>query len=259
MRMLEANGERRTAQPRLLAVDDDGAVTKNWNYLLSQHVELVAAGSFEEAWSATDAETWRANTFDYVFLDLQLPDGNGADLLDRVNALEPRPGVAVISGYIDAHQALAIHGRCAIAVPKPADREVLLGVLAILDEARSGGSLIESFASEYQLSPQETRLLLAAAREASNEEAADELGCTNATVRSYWRRIFEKTGRGSAREVITHLLRFALAPKASPSSRTSSRPAPPSQTMRVRSPVKARLLGVHAKAEKRGTGNDRDR
>jgi hypothetical protein len=53
---------------------------------------------------------------------------------------------------------------------------------------------------------------MCAAREARNEEAADELGCTHATVRSYWRRIFEKTGRSSAREVITLLFRFAVAP-----------------------------------------------
>jgi len=193
-------------------------VVRNWTHLLDGHVDLVNAASFEAGWRATEPEVWRTDHFDYVFLDLRLPDGNGGDILDRLNSLEPRPGIAVISAFLDAYQALAIHGRCAIAVPTPADQEVLLAILAILAESRTGGSLIASFAAQHGLSPQETRLLSAAAREASNEDAAEELGCTSATVRSYWRRIFEKTGYRSARDVITHLFRFALAPRRPPTS-----------------------------------------
>jgi DNA-binding NarL/FixJ family response regulator len=218
--MAQSNGGRAAPRARLLAIDDDRAVTRNWEHLLEEHVELVTVTSFEAAWFATENDTWRTEPFDYVLLDLRLPDGNGVDLLDRLNALDPRPAVGVVSNDLDAHRSLAVHGRCAVAVPKPADREVLLTVLAILEDATSGGSLVQSFASKYQLSPQETRLLLAAARDASNEEAADELGCTHATVRSYWRRVFEKTGHGSAREVITHLFRFALAPKPVPLRRS---------------------------------------
>jgi len=222
VKMTAARGSDVT-RPRLLIIEDDAAVVRNWFHLLGGRFDVASVESFEAAWRATDPESWDADPFHYVLLDLRLPDGNGVDLLDRLNAADPRPSVAVISGFLDAHQALAIHGRCAIAVPKPADREVLLGVLAILEGARSGGSLIASFADAHGLSSQETRLLLAAAREATNEEAADELGCTNATVRSYWRRIFEKTGRRSAREVITQLFRFAIAPHRHAGSRAQSR------------------------------------
>jgi DNA-binding NarL/FixJ family response regulator len=51
---------------------------------------------------------------------------------------------------------------------------------------------------------------LAAVRYADNEQAADALGCSSATVRSYWRRIFEKTGHTRARDVMAELFRFAL-------------------------------------------------
>lgn len=225
---------------RLLIVDDDAAIVRNWTHLLSAHVDVASVGCFEMAWQATEPEVWRAEPFDYVFLDLRLPDGNGADILSRLDDAEPRPAVAVISGFLDAHEALTIHGHCVIAVPKPADRQVLLGVIAILEESRSGGSLVGRYAAAYGLSPQETRLLLAATREATDKEAADELGCTHATVRSYWRRIFEKTGRGSAREVITELFQFALAPRPSRANHASIVPAPESSTRVTRPLVSAR-------------------
>jgi DNA-binding NarL/FixJ family response regulator len=195
----------------LLIIDDDERVLKNWRRLLADSVAIAAATTFEAGWTATEQARWHERPFDYVFLDLQLPDGNGKDLLGRLNAVEPRPAVAVISGFLDAHEALTIHSQCVIAVPKPADRDVLLGLLALLEGSRSGASLIARFATEYALSPQETRLLMAAANETRNEDAADQLGCTHATVRSYWRRIFVKTGRSSAREVITLLFRFAMS------------------------------------------------
>ena len=206
---------------RLLIVDDDAAIARNWTRLLSAHVDVASAGCFEAAWQMTEPEIWRAEPFDFVFLDLRLPDGNGADLLGRLNDAEPRPAVAVVSGFLDAHAALTIHRHCAIALSKPADGRVLLGIIAILEESRSGGSLVRRYAAAYGLSAQETRLVLAATREATDKEAADELGCTHATVRSYWRRIFEKTGRGRARDVIADLFHFALASRLSPANHVS--------------------------------------
>ena len=109
--------------------------------------ELVAARTFDAAWRATEPVAWHESPFDYVFLDLHLPDGSGLDLLDRMSSLEPRPSVAVISGFLDAYDAIALHGRCVIAVPKPADQNVLFAVLALLEESRSGGSLVGRFAA----------------------------------------------------------------------------------------------------------------
>jgi DNA-binding NarL/FixJ family response regulator len=195
---------------RILVIEDEERVVKNYERLLAGHATLVRAPTFEAAWHQTDATAWHENPCDDVFLDVRLPDGNGLDLLDRLTALEPRPTVAVVSGYLDSEQALLVHGRCVIAVSKPADRDTLLGVLAVLERARSGHGVVEEFARAHQLSSQETRLLVAAAREATNEEAAEELGCTTSTVRSSWTCIFEKTGRRRARDVIALLFRFAV-------------------------------------------------
>jgi DNA-binding NarL/FixJ family response regulator len=196
--------------PRILVVENDSAVLRHWSQILAGHAVLQCAPTFAAAWEATSAERWRDVPCDYVFLELRLPDGNGEDLLDRLAALCPRPGVAVVTGFLDARRALALHGRCGIVVPKPADQQILLRILTLLGPTSSGDSIIDDFASRYSLSFQERRLLFAAVRETSNDDAASELGCSCATVRTYWGRIFRKTGCTSAREVVVRLLRFAL-------------------------------------------------
>lgn len=71
--------------------------------------------------------------------------------------------------------------------------------------------LVASFASEYRLSPRESALLLCVVTGRNNDEAAAELGCSRATVATYWNRIFCKVGRHCQRDVICELLDLALA------------------------------------------------
>jgi DNA-binding NarL/FixJ family response regulator len=196
--------------PRVLAVEDDAGVVKNWRRLLTGRAIMSHAPTFDDAWRQTDVGVWAVESHDYVFLDLRLPDGDGEDLLDRLAKLHPRPGVAIVTGFLDARRALSLQGRCGIVVPKPADAEVLVGILALLEKARVGRSIVSDFANVHHLSPQETRLLLAAVRDATNDEASNELGCSPSTVRTYWTRILHKTRCRSSREVVTHLFRFAL-------------------------------------------------
>ena len=194
---------------RVLVVDDDEPLVRQWQRLLKDDAVLVSVPTFREGLERTDREAWRADPYDHIFLDLRLPDGDGADLLSRVRDLEPKPAVAVITGLLDAQRTLELRGRCAIAIPKPADGDVLRGILAILERDRRGGSAVLEFAQMYRLSNQETRLLDAAVQELTNEQAAEVLGCAHSTVRSYWSRIFEKIGCHSERDVVARLLRYA--------------------------------------------------
>lgn len=196
-------------RPRVLVVDDNKPVLRHWSRVLVDQAFLVPACSLEEAWQYTEAEAWNAAPCDYVVLDLGLPDGDGADLLSRLESLEPRPSVAVISAYLDARRCLSLRGRCAIVLAKPVDGSVFRSVLDILEEARSGRSTIAAFAAQFRLSGQETRLLDAALKELTNEDAAELLGCAPSTVRSYWARIFHKVGCHCERDVIARLFRFA--------------------------------------------------
>jgi len=44
----------------------------------------------------------------------------------------------------------------------------------------------------------------------TNDEAADFLGCRRATVGTYWKRIFQKIGHRSQRDVMAALFRSAV-------------------------------------------------
>lgn len=194
---------------RVLVIDDDEALVRQWQRLLKDDAVLVSVPTFEGGWRHTERDVWRADPYQHVFLDLSLPDGDGSNLLPRLYELEPKPSVAVITGLLDAQRTLELRGRCAIAIPKPADGDVLRGILAVLERDRRGGSAVLEFAAAYRLSNQETRLLDAAVQELTNEQAAEVLGCAHSTVRSYWSRIFEKIGCHSERDVVARLLRYA--------------------------------------------------
>jgi DNA-binding NarL/FixJ family response regulator len=196
-------------QFRVLVIDDDEALVRQWQRLLKDDAVLLSVPTFQGGWQRTDQEAWRADPCHHVFLDLSLPDGDGSNLLPRIHELDPKPSVAVITGLLDAQRTLELRGRCAIAIPKPADGDVLRGILAVLERDRRGGSAVLEFAAMYRLSNQETRLLDAAVQELTNEQAAEVLGCAHSTVRSYWSRIFEKIGCHSERDVVARLLRYA--------------------------------------------------
>lgn len=69
-------------------------------------------------------------------------------------------------------------------------------------------SAITAFMNTHHLSPQEARLVRASLRELSNEEIADELGCSPSTVRTYWSRIFQKIGCSERHHVLARIANF---------------------------------------------------
>src|SRR6187431_872265 len=80
------------------------------------------------------------------------------------------------------------------------------GVLRCLGSERCS---ITAFVRKNHLSPQEMRVVEGALRELSNDEIADELGCSSSTVRTYWARIFQKVGCTREHHVLARIARFA--------------------------------------------------
>jgi DNA-binding NarL/FixJ family response regulator len=206
--------------PRVLIVGAADPKVLKWQAVLAERARVMHAASLAEAWELTDSVAWQSTPSAFAFVDLELPDGDGSELLERLASLEPRPAVAVLTSTLDARRALALYGRCRIVVPKPVAPELLSGVLDALEESISKGSCVDLFARTYGLSRQETSLVLAAVRSASNDEAARQLGCKASTVRTYWSRIFAKTQRRSVRDVLALLFRFSIEQGEAPSSGT---------------------------------------
>ena len=88
--------------PRALIVEDDASVAQTLA-LIVERMGFVPTG----ATCATDAfRAWPRRSLDLVLLDLELPDGNGRDILAKVGQAGLAPGVIVVSATTN-HQTRA--------------------------------------------------------------------------------------------------------------------------------------------------------
>ena len=86
---------------RVLIIDDDPNICLFFGELLKQ-----MGHAFETANTAVDAQlTFNNHAFDLVLLDLELPDGNGLDLLPQFTGASQSPEVIIISGTGDLRGA----------------------------------------------------------------------------------------------------------------------------------------------------------
>jgi two-component system LytT family response regulator len=84
---------------RCLLVDDERLARNNLRALLKAHPELTIVGEASDSQQAEEAI--RRFKPDLVFLDIQLNDGNGFDLLER---LDPAPRII----FVTAHDRFAV-------------------------------------------------------------------------------------------------------------------------------------------------------
>ncbi|MDH3455185.1 MAG: response regulator, partial [Desulfuromonadales bacterium] len=87
--------QNRSAMAQVLIIDDDDLMCATLTHLVQRcgH-EAVCAMSMQDG--QKQAAT---RLFDVVFLDVHLPDGNGLDLLPRLEALSSAPEVIIITGF----------------------------------------------------------------------------------------------------------------------------------------------------------------
>jgi DNA-binding NarL/FixJ family response regulator len=90
---------------RRLLVVEDNPETRRWICAALENafpdVEFQATGSFQEAETLLFARDGRRRSFDVALLDIVLPDGNGVDLIRRINTELPGTTPVVISIYDD--------------------------------------------------------------------------------------------------------------------------------------------------------------
>lgn len=81
------------ALDRILIVDDTPIIRKSLEERLrGKRFAVSTAGSIAEA-----EKRLATNTHDLIFLDMELPDGDGRELIDRLSHSEPRPVVVMIT------------------------------------------------------------------------------------------------------------------------------------------------------------------
>lgn len=80
---------------RVLVVDDDDLIRSLFKETLEEQGHNVVVASN----SAKGIECVKRWDFDLVFLDLKMPDMDGAELLKQLRSIKPRLPVTIITGY----------------------------------------------------------------------------------------------------------------------------------------------------------------
>jgi two-component system nitrate/nitrite response regulator NarP len=152
---------------------------------------------------------------DILLLDLQMPGGNGMDVLRRVRAAKAKTPLKIIlltaaiddSALLEA-KSLKVQG----IVLKNSDPAFLLDCL---DHVRHGRAWIDPELTERAkqlarapaatgrigLTPRERQLIGFVRTGLRNREIAEQLGVTEGTVKTYLHSVFEKLGVSSRTEL----------------------------------------------------------
>jgi two-component system nitrogen regulation response regulator GlnG len=120
--------------PKLLVVDDEAIICHSFRRVFSRpDVEVLTAATVAEGWGRFERDGP-----DVVVVDLQLPDGSGMDLFERVRHADPRRPVIFVTAHGTAETAIEAMKRGAFDyLTKPLDLEQMSGLLArAFDAAR---------------------------------------------------------------------------------------------------------------------------
>lgn len=116
-----SNGEVRK-RVRVLLIEDDRSTRRMVCARLEEYCDVVDAGSVRQGISAY-------NSFqpDLVFMDIELPDGDGKTLLNRITRNDPGAFVVMFSGHSDTNNVLeAIDAGARGFIAKPFDLSKML-------------------------------------------------------------------------------------------------------------------------------------
>jgi two-component system NtrC family response regulator len=86
---------------RILIIDDDELICRSLS-LVARQKGIEASSSYTLSEGMEKAAT---EPFDVVFLDVNMPDGNGLDFLSKLHKLPSSPEIIIITGYGDPHGA----------------------------------------------------------------------------------------------------------------------------------------------------------
>jgi sigma-B regulation protein RsbU (phosphoserine phosphatase) len=109
---------------RILIVDDEQGMTRSVERVLGQHYKVTTTRSSRDAIAV--AEAFKP---DLAILDVQMPELDGFELMERLQAIDPELDVIFMTGSIhelDSKLIRAIRKDAFYFLLKPFDREVLL-------------------------------------------------------------------------------------------------------------------------------------
>jgi DNA-binding NarL/FixJ family response regulator len=157
-----------------------------------------------------------------VFLDLNLPDGSGEELLPLIRSRYPKTPVVALGADVKASRAIALLAFGIPVLPKPVAADEFSELLLVYKEGRtrlkspsdqppilhSPAASLETYAGFRQLSSRQALILELYLAGTHDKEIASQLGCGAATVQEHWRRMAKKAQGRQKSDVIADFHRF---------------------------------------------------
>lgn len=209
---------------RVLLVDDHATFREPLSFMFDREPEfevVAQAGSLEEALAALDG-------IDFAVVDLDLPDGDGTELIGPLRASNPRCLVMVLTASADreaharaveAGAAGVLHKSARVGEVVQAARRLVAGESLLLAEevvdllrlaGRSRERDREAQRTIERLTPREREVLQALADGLSDKEISENLHVGVGTVRNHLVSVFGKLGVNSRLQALVFALRHGV-------------------------------------------------
>ena len=210
---------------RVMLVDDHAASREPLAFMLDREpdLEVVAeAASLAEGREMLEDASLRV---DLALIDLDLPDGDGAELIGALHAANPRVVAMALTHFteqeplvraIEAGAAGVLHKSASIskvleAVRRLRDGEHLLSPPEVLEAIRLAAQgrrvEIEARGALDSITPREREVLQALAKGLNDREIADNLHIRPGTVRTHINGILAKLGVHSRLQAVVFAVR----------------------------------------------------
>src|SRR5918999_2847136 len=211
----------------VLLVDDHDVFRETLSFLLARQPDIAIggeAGSVAEARAQLHGEA----AFQVAVVDLDLPDGSGAEILEELHDTDPSALGLVLTTYTETRQlARAIEAGAAAVLHKSASADEVLDAIRRLhagerlvsqDEVMEAVRLMSRERREKRdaeravgrLTPRERELIQVLGEGLADKEIAARLHLTVGTVRRHLASIFEKLGVRSRLQAIIVAARHGL-------------------------------------------------
>ncbi len=195
---------------RILMVDDHPVVRAGIRGMLETQDEFQVIAEAENGREAF--EQIAKLKPDVVLMDLRMPEMDGVEAIGRIKEKYPDINILVLTTYdTDADIVRAVEAGATGYLLKDAPREELFRavratakgetVLAPVVAARLMGKVRDH--GEQALSAREIDVLLLVARGASNQDVAEKLHVSTATVKSHLIQIYQKLGVSDRTAAVT--------------------------------------------------------
>ncbi len=183
-----------SARTRILLIDEHRLFGECLRKAIRAIGDVTIASTLRDAGVAMET----LPRFDLILLDLKLPDGDGFRLFPYLEKLKDPPPVLILSGQnlpgeLDQSRKMGAKGY----LNKRCETDEMLRALDLIINhdgeywPSTGGNSVSNGAMRLGITPRQLEVLQLVAKGYSNREIGEELGITEATVKSHLTALFQ--------------------------------------------------------------------